>query len=60
MKLHNNLKLFKNGLVTGLFLQLAIGPVFFFIVNLSLQKTIWDGLTAVLAVTIVDYTAITL
>ena len=54
------MKIFKNGLVTGLFLQLAIGPVFFFIVNLSLQKTIWDGLIAVLAVTIVDYMYITL
>ena len=36
-------------------LQVAIGPVFFFILNLALQRTILDGLFAVLAVTIVDY-----
>jgi len=45
----------RNGLLTGLFLQLAIGPVFFFIVNLVLQRTIFDGFVAVFAVTIVDY-----
>lgn len=54
------MKVFKNGLLTGLVLQLAIGPVFFFIANLTLQKTIFDGLIAVLAVTIVDYFYITL
>jgi len=54
------MKIFKNGLITGLLLQLAIGPVFFFIVNLTLQKTILDGFAAVLAVTIVDYFYITL
>jgi threonine/homoserine/homoserine lactone efflux protein len=51
-------KLFKiliDGFCTGLLLQLAIGPVFFFLINLSLQRTIFDGLTAVAAVTIVDY-----
>jgi len=54
------MKVFKNGLLTGLFLQLAIGPVFFFIINISLQRTLFDGLIAVLAVTIVDYFYITL
>ena len=54
------MKIFKNGLLTGLLLQLAIGPVFFFILNLTLQRTILDGLIAVLAVTIVDYFYITL
>ena len=49
------MKIFINGLTTGLFLQLAIGPVFFFIVNLALQKTLLDGLVAVLAVVLVDY-----
>lgn len=53
-------KIFKNGLTTGVFLQLAIGPVFFYIVNLTLQRSIYDGLAAVLAVTIVDYLYITL
>lgn len=47
-----------NGLVTGLTLQLAIGPVFFFIVNLTLQKTIFDGLAGVFGVTLADYTYI--
>ncbi len=54
------MKIVKNGLITGLILQLAIGPVFFFIINLTLQRTILDGLIAVLAVTIVDYFYITL
>lgn len=46
---------FVNGFFTGLVLQLAIGPIFFFIINIALQKTILDGLSAALAVTIVDY-----
>jgi len=54
------MKIFKNGLLTGLVLQLAIGPVFFFIVNLTLQKTILDGLVASIAVTLADYFYITL
>lgn len=49
-----------NGFLTGLILQIAIGPVFFFILNLSLQRTLIDGLFAVLAVTLVDYLFITL
>lgn len=51
----NKLGIFKNGLATGLFLQLAVGPVFFYIANLTLQRSIYDGFIAVLAVTIVDY-----
>jgi len=42
------LKIFGNGLATGLILQLAIGPVFFFIINLSLQRSLIDGLVGVL------------
>ena len=53
-------KIFGNGLATGLILQLAIGPVFFFIINLVLQRTFWDGLAGVFAVTLVDYFYITL
>ena len=49
------LRVFFAGLSTGLLLQLAIGPVFFFILNIALQRTLVDGLFAVLAVTIVDY-----
>ena len=54
------MKIYKNGLLTGLLLQLAIGPVFFFIMNLTIQRTFLDGLMGVLAVTIVDYFYITL
>lgn len=49
------MKIFKEGLLTGLILQIAIGPVFFYLINLTLQRTIWDGLVGVVAVTIVDY-----
>jgi threonine/homoserine/homoserine lactone efflux protein len=49
------MKVFANGLLTGLFLQLAVGPVFFYIVNLTIQKSFFDGLAGVLAVTTVDY-----
>lgn len=49
------MKIFKNGLLTGLLLQIAIGPVFFYIINLTLQRTIWDGLAGAAAVTMVDY-----
>ena len=60
MTIHSQIKIFKNGLLTGLLLQLAIGPVFFFVVSLVLQRTLLDGIIAVLAVTIVDYLYITL
>jgi threonine/homoserine/homoserine lactone efflux protein len=54
------LRVFVNGLSTGLVLQLAIGPVFFFILNITLQRSLLDGLLSVLAVTVVDYVYITL
>ena len=54
------MKILRNGLATGLILQLAIGPVFFFIINLALQRSIFDGLIGAVAVTIVDYFYITL
>lgn len=44
-----------HGLATGMILQIAIGPVFFFITNLALQKTLYDGLIAVAGVTFADY-----
>lgn len=49
-----------NGFLTGLLLQIAIGPVFFFILNISLQRTVIDGLLAVIAVTLADYIFIAL
>lgn len=49
-----------NGLVTGLFLQLAIGPVFFFVLGITITSTFVNSLSAVLAVTVVDYLYIAL
>lgn len=54
------LGILRNGLATGLVLQLAIGPVFFFIVNLAVQHSAVNGFAGVLAVTIVDFTYINL
>jgi threonine/homoserine/homoserine lactone efflux protein len=50
-----NTKVFWKGFMTGLILQLAIGPVFFYFVNLTLQRSFLDGFVAVFAVTLVDY-----
>lgn len=47
--------IFLNGFSTGLLLQFAIGPVFFYIMNISIQRTTVDGLFSVLAVTLADY-----
>lgn len=49
------LRVIANGLITGLIIQLAIGPIFFYIANLTWQRTIFDGLAGVAAVTLVDY-----
>jgi threonine/homoserine/homoserine lactone efflux protein len=49
-----------DGFTVGLLLQVAIGPVFFFILNTSIQRTVVDGLFAVAAVTLVDYIYIAL
>jgi threonine/homoserine/homoserine lactone efflux protein len=49
-----------NGLLTGLFLQLAIGPVFFFISRIALQSNFSNALAGILAVTLVDYIYIAL
>lgn len=54
------MNVFINGLLTGLVLQMAIGPVFFFILNLTLRASLSDGLAGVVAVTLVDYFYITL
>jgi len=42
------------GFMTGMLLQLSIGPVFFFILNLTLTRGTAEGLWAVIAVTLVD------
>lgn len=54
------MKELRNGLLTGLTLQFAIGPVFFFILNLVLQRSVWDGFAGVLGATTADYIYITL
>ena len=46
--------------MTGMVLQLAVGPVFFYIVNLALQRTILDGFAGVVGVTLADYVYIAL
>lgn len=50
----------KNSLLTGFIINLAIGPLFFFVINLALQKTMLDGLMGALAMTIVSYIYIAL
>jgi threonine/homoserine/homoserine lactone efflux protein len=49
-----------SGLSTGLILQLAIGPVFIFIANIVIQGSLINGLSAAIAVAIVDYLYIVL
>lgn len=44
-----------DGLLTGLLLQLALGPVFFYIVGITLDSTVVNVLCAIIAVTIVDF-----
>jgi len=44
-----------NGMLTGLFLQLALGPVFFYIFGITVDSNYTNSLSAILAVTIVDY-----
>jgi threonine/homoserine/homoserine lactone efflux protein len=51
---------FLDGFLTGLILQVAIGPVFFFILNLALAGTLLDAYTAMGAAVVVDYFYITL
>jgi threonine/homoserine/homoserine lactone efflux protein len=48
------------GFTTGLLLQAAIGPVFFFVLNVTLRGATADGLMAVLAVSLADYIYIAL
>jgi len=44
-----------NGMLTGLFLQLALGPVFFFILGITVESNYMNSLYAILAVTLADY-----
>ena len=44
-----------NGLVTGMILQLAIGPIFLYVAGITIEQSAAEGLAAVLAVTLVDF-----
>jgi threonine/homoserine/homoserine lactone efflux protein len=47
-------------MLTGLFLQLALGPVFFYIFGITVDSNYINSLSGILAVTIVDYIYIVL
>ena len=44
-----------DGLRTGLFLQLALGPVFFLLLGITLDSGFGSGVAGILAVTLVDF-----
>ncbi|HOA08473.1 MAG TPA: LysE family transporter [Spirochaetota bacterium] len=48
-------KTFFRGFKTGLILQLAIGPVFIFVMNIAVQRSLSEGIAAVAGVTAADY-----
>jgi len=54
------MKALLNGILTGLFLQLAIGPVFFYILGIAIDSSFSTSFFGVLAVTLVDYIYIVL
>jgi threonine/homoserine/homoserine lactone efflux protein len=54
------LKPLLKGILTGLFLQLAIGPVFFFILGITINNSFINVLSAITAVTLADYIYIAL
>ncbi|HNX58894.1 MAG TPA: LysE family transporter [Spirochaetota bacterium] len=51
---------FFRGFRTGLILQLAIGPVFIFVMNTAVQCSLSEGIAAVAGVTVADYAYIAL
>ena len=51
---------FLDGFLTGLILQIAIGPVFFYILNLAIAGTLVDAFAAIGAAVLVDYLYIVL
>jgi threonine/homoserine/homoserine lactone efflux protein len=52
--------IFLDGFLTGLILQIAIGPVYFFILNLALAGSLADAFAGIGAAVLVDYLYITL
>ena len=51
---------FLDGFLTGLILQIAIGPVFFYILNLALARSLLDAYVAIGAAVLVDFLYISL
>lgn len=49
------MKAFIDGLKTGFFLQLAIGPLFFFVIGITLDSGFRCGLFGIIAITLVDF-----
>lgn len=49
-----------SGLITGLFLQLALGPVFFYVLGITIDSNFTTSFFGILAVTLVDYIYIVL
>ncbi|HDN04379.1 MAG TPA: hypothetical protein ENF27_00390 [Chloroflexi bacterium] len=49
-----------DGFLTGLILQIAIGPVFFYILNLASTQSLLDAYAAISAAVLVDYLYISL
>ncbi len=49
-----------DGMITGLFLQLALGPVFFYIFGITIDSNYINSFFAILAVTLADYIFIVL
>lgn len=54
------IRTFFRGLGTGFILQLAVGPVFFFVLNVTVNNTLFAGLAAVAGVAVAVYLYITL
>lgn len=49
------MKILINGFLTGLFLQLAIGPIFFFVLSLAVESDLVVALAGVMGVVLADY-----
>lgn len=49
-----------DGMLTGLFLQLALGPVFFYILGITIDSNFINSLFSIIAVTFADYIFIVL
>lgn len=54
------MKTLLNGFLTGLFLQLAIGPVFFLVLSIAIESDLLVAWAGVLGVVVVDYIYISL